>query len=194
MYTLKKTIILVFTTIIGFSQNQTTLIPGTSLFQSYGVNLNFQNGNLGLGNTTPLLSKFSIRNVNQSTYGLSVASSISLDNVGRVAEFVTPDFSYLSSGSALNFTFSNFSGNSAIELEAYSAGKNSPSNILLQPRRTGLVGIGTLVPKTKLHLSGGDLYIESPNDKIVIKSPNGSCWKITVNDYGQLSSYSTSCP
>lgn len=48
------------------------------------------------------------------------------------------------------------------------------------------VGIGTSAPKTKLHVAGGSIYIASPNS-LIITSPNGTCWFITVNNAGGLS-------
>jgi len=55
------------------------------------------------------------------------------------------------------------------------------------------VGIGTPTPKTRLHVAGGSIYIAQPNS-LVITSPNGNCWFITVNDAGTLGSISVPCP
>jgi len=55
------------------------------------------------------------------------------------------------------------------------------------------VGVGTTTPKTKLHVAGGSVYIGSPNS-LVITSPNGNCWFITVSDTGVLSSFQVACP
>lgn len=59
---------------------------------------------------------------------------------------------------------------------------------------TGGVGIGTNSPgAARLKVQGGDVYIASPNS-LVITSPNGSCWKITVSDAGALTAASVTCP
>lgn len=58
----------------------------------------------------------------------------------------------------------------------------------------GNIGIGTSNPHSKLHLSEGDLYIEQINSGIIMKSPDGQCWKITVNNDGSLSTQNISCP
>jgi len=55
------------------------------------------------------------------------------------------------------------------------------------------VGIGTSAPKTKLHVAGGDVFVSSPNG-LIITSPNGACWRISVSDTGTLSTTSTTCP
>jgi hypothetical protein len=55
------------------------------------------------------------------------------------------------------------------------------------------VGIGTNAPKSKLHVQGGNIYIAQPNS-MIITSPNGACWFITVNNSGALSTISVTCP
>lgn len=55
------------------------------------------------------------------------------------------------------------------------------------------VGIGTSAPNAKLQIAGGSVYIQQPNS-LIITSPNGSCWFITVNDAGALSTIPVGCP
>ena len=55
------------------------------------------------------------------------------------------------------------------------------------------VGIGTSAPKAKLEVRGGNIYIAMPNS-LIITSPNGACWFITVNNSGALSTIPVTCP
>ncbi len=64
------------------------------------------------------------------------------------------------------------------------------------------VGIGTTTPNTnsKLHVNGtvrvtnGAVYITNPNT-VIITSPNGACWGITVNNSGGLATFPVNpCP
>ena len=62
------------------------------------------------------------------------------------------------------------------------------------------VGIGTSSPAAKLHVNNGSvrvtnggIFIANPNT-LVITSPNGACWGITVNNSGGLATFSTTCP
>ena len=62
------------------------------------------------------------------------------------------------------------------------------------------VGIGTTTPANKLHVNGtvrvtnGGIYIANPNT-VVITSPNGACWGITVNNSGGLATFPVNpCP
>lgn len=50
----------------------------------------------------------------------------------------------------------------------------------------GKTGFGTASPKTKVQVANGDIYISDINYGIIMKSPDGRCWKGTIDNYGQL--------
>lgn len=50
----------------------------------------------------------------------------------------------------------------------------------------GKVGIGTTDPKARLQIADGDIFIQDINKGIIMKSPDGSCWRGTMNNSGQL--------
>jgi len=50
----------------------------------------------------------------------------------------------------------------------------------------GYLGIGTDDPAAKVHIKSGDIYIEDIDRGIIMKSPDGICWRGTLNDQGQL--------
>ena len=56
------------------------------------------------------------------------------------------------------------------------------------------VGIGNSAPKTKLHVTNGRLYIEANGQGVVMKSPNGSCFELTVSDSGAIAAAGVPCP
>jgi len=58
----------------------------------------------------------------------------------------------------------------------------------------GNVGIGIDDPSAKLHIADGDVYIEDIDHGIIMKSPNGQCWRGTLNDQGTLNFAQTTCP
>ncbi len=58
----------------------------------------------------------------------------------------------------------------------------------------GNVGIATHEPQAKLQVSDGDIYIEEVNSGVIMKSPNGQCWRMTVNNSGQPEFNSIVCP
>ena len=58
----------------------------------------------------------------------------------------------------------------------------------------GNIGMGTLNPKSKLNIANGDIYIENFNNGVIMKSPNGQCWRMTVNNSGKPEFNSIICP
>jgi hypothetical protein len=56
------------------------------------------------------------------------------------------------------------------------------------------VGIGTTAPNAKLHIRNGKIYVEANGQGMILKSPNGSCFELTVNDAGALTVTGAVCP
>ena len=56
------------------------------------------------------------------------------------------------------------------------------------------VGIGTTVSKSKLTVSGGDINVLDIGSGIIMKSPNGQCWRVTVDNSGNFVSTAITCP
>ena len=58
----------------------------------------------------------------------------------------------------------------------------------------GNMGFGTAIPNTKVQVRNGDIYVESIGTGVILKSPNGSCFRITISDMGELLTDAISCP
>ena len=57
----------------------------------------------------------------------------------------------------------------------------------------GNTGFGTDDPQAKVHVKEGDIFIEDIDHGIVMKSPNGSCWRGTLTDEGLLQFAQVDC-
>ena len=82
-------------------------------------------------------------------------------------------------------------------LRLMTGGSNITSHTRLFIDPLGSVGIGTTDPNSKVHLKDGDLYIDnSAGSAIILKSPNGTCYSVTVSNTGTLSAAATTggCP
>jgi hypothetical protein len=55
-------------------------------------------------------------------------------------------------------------------------------------------GYGQNIPKSRVQVSDGDIYIDSVNKGVIMKSPNGQCWRMTVSNSGQPVFNSITCP
>jgi hypothetical protein len=49
-------------------------------------------------------------------------------------------------------------------------------------------------PASKLSVKGGDINVVDVGKGIIMKSPNGSCWRLTVSNTGQPVFTSVTCP
>lgn len=58
----------------------------------------------------------------------------------------------------------------------------------------GFIGIATDTPRTRLQVADGDIYISDVNNGVIMKSPNGQCWRMTVSNAGTPVMTLVGCP
>ncbi len=116
--------------------------------------------------------------------------------------FSTPDFNPTSKNGAILFsdivtnTYKHGKWGIEYESELSGGGLNffNPVSQLFSERQnfrlflsnTGNVGIGSSEPVAKLQVKNGDIFIEDINRGIIMKSPDGNCWRGVLNNQGQL--------
>lgn len=76
------------------------------------------------------------------------------------------------------------------------AGADAPTQRMVV-MGNGNVGIGNFVssaPTAKLQIKSGDVYLENIGSGVIMKSPNGQCWRVTIDNSGNLVRTSITCP
>jgi len=59
---------------------------------------------------------------------------------------------------------------------------------------SGNIGVGTQSPNAKIQVNDGDIYIEDIDKGVIMRSPNGQCWRMTVSNSGNPVFTSLVCP
>jgi len=145
---------------IGFSSSLPTFFVGISPNSS-------STGRIGIGNVTTPQAKLHIRADAGEPATLRLeATGTSGDNVFSRMLF-TPNH-IIQAADNQNFTFST----------------QSTKHFVFQ---NGNVGVGTQQPEEKLQIAQGNVYIEDIEYGIIMKSPDGNCWKGTLTNNGLLS-------
>jgi hypothetical protein len=91
-----------------------------------------------------------------------------------------------------------FPGNFAlVNHEGFSNG--APVFPMLVRGNNSFVGIGlhdppAILPRSRLHVFNGDINIEQIGSGIILKSPNGQCWRVTIDNAGNLVRTAIACP
>ena len=65
---------------------------------------------------------------------------------------------------------------------------------LFEIDQNGNIGIGTEVPKAKLEVADGDIYLSDIEKGIIMKSPDGNCWRGVLDNTGNLNFTQINCP
>jgi hypothetical protein len=58
----------------------------------------------------------------------------------------------------------------------------------------GYVGIGTDEPKSQLQVEDGDIYLKNSASGVIMRSPDDTCWRLTVSNAGAPVFTSIPCP
>jgi hypothetical protein len=167
--------------------------PGSTLWVPDANGIHNAAGNVGIGTNSASGSKLTIQQV--ATGGFSGALDlVSNDTWHTVMRFrnttVNQEWQLMVGGS----------GNTD-QLPATLGIFNTRNNRwpFFSDAFTNNVGIGSYtidmpLPRSRLHVFNGDVNIDQIGNGIIMKSPNGQCWRVTVNNSGNLVTTSITCP
>jgi len=60
--------------------------------------------------------------------------------------------------------------------------------------KNGNMGFGTSAPHAAIEIESGDVYLKDSSKGIILTNPNGFCYRVTVDNSGNLVSNSVACP
>jgi len=97
------------------------------------------------------------------------------------------------SGNAIAFIIEGTGTRNAVSYD------NNPADgpklvIKFAQANTNNVGISTSDPKSKLEVNQGDIYLKSLGTGVILKSPDGNCWRLEVGNNGTVTTTSVVCP
>jgi hypothetical protein len=198
-----------FYLIVSFSFAQGETIS-TNIFQD--------NGRLGIGLSTPgyLLDInadvgafeehprqfIHLHNTsNSSSSNVAIGLRSGTDYNESYGSFGVCALSYVGNPSLSGLTYM-YSPSNGIALRAvgdeglikFNTGGNGDEYERMRIDNVGNVGIGTINPKAKLQVANGDIFISEISKGIIMKSPDGNCWRGVLDNNGNLTFTAIECP
>ncbi|MBK7223398.1 MAG: hypothetical protein IPH94_19490 [Saprospiraceae bacterium] len=162
------------------------------------------NGNVAINNSGKMLIGL---NTPISTYAGSLLqiksstheSQILLEGANGGSNYNNISLRDLSGNSWLINHKSAASTNHQLSFDYYNSSTNTYMQYGLKLTAEGRIGIGydwneTPPATAKASIKGGDIFINDANKGVILKAPNGTCWRITVSNTGTIISTSVSCP
>jgi hypothetical protein len=148
-----------------------------------------------VGIRTDALTRAGLAVMQENTTGNTVAIEAISDDSWHTA------MSFLNTTVPNNRWSFSIGGSTNIEAGAKSFGMLTPQLTwgMIMNGNTGNVGLGVIdihapAPKSAVHVFGGDVNVDKIGSGIILKSPNGSCWRVTIDNAGNMVRTAITCP
>ncbi|HKQ76608.1 MAG TPA: hypothetical protein VJ810_23135 [Blastocatellia bacterium] len=168
-------------------------------------------GNVGIGTTIPSrklevfesVDSFTTMGIRNPNLGSKATAAIAVNSDGAQGSFISHSSSYIAPHRADRVSLvaeSNAAGVDVVTTQGSGdirlfTGGYSDFNERMRVTNGGAVGVGTTLPKTRLHVEGGKILVGSAGQGIILKSPNGAvCRELTINNLGGITLNAIACP
>jgi hypothetical protein len=151
----------------GSSANRLEFVTGGATRMTVAAD-----GNVGIGTTSPGSGLHVSGALGSNTTTYDSAAALKLTNTAGNSWLLTSGVI-----GVINGSFSIRQGSTALPALTIAATTNN-------------VGIGTTSPASKLTVTGGDIEVTDSTKGIILKSPNGTRYRVTISDLGILSAAS----
>lgn len=170
---------------------------GNSYWKPYTSGIYYNAGRVGIGTTPNPIVPLTILDNNTNGNGNAVLHLKSADTWHTaLTMFNGPEsswkyYSFFITGpansGAVPGTFGLFNHNST----GWTYNVNPTTNNMAIGSDVGYVSKN---PRSKLHVFNGDVNIDQLGSGVITKSPDGNCWRITVDNAGRIVTTSIICP
>lgn len=181
---------------VNISGNTISATGGSSQWtnDTYGITYSNASGGIGVGGNIQANTALTVTQT--STGGNSGAALFTGADTWQTVIGISNTSS--GGGYQLNLAGTNNTAMPAKSFSLYNAAVNNfvwntdgSSNSYLA---IGSYGGYASVPKSRLHVFNGDVNIDQIGSGIILKSPNGACWRITIDNSGNLIRTAIACP
>ena len=166
---------------------------GTNQWLTHANGIYYNAGHVGIGTTPQQFVGLTIQAVNVNNLGnaaLHLRTTDTWHNGIGIFNNANQQYSFLLTGTANTDAPQGTFGLFNHIASAWSFTFNPTNNYM----GIGSTGFTASIARSKLHVFNGDVNIDQIGSGIILKSPNGQCWRVTIDNTGNLIRTAITCP
>ncbi len=182
---------------LSISDGNSVMLPisGNSQWTTIGNDIYYNSGKVLIGSDTPIDPyPGTVLQIASDAY----ESALHLYGINGGSNYNNITLREMATNSGWTLTHKATGGiNHQLMFEYLDGETNTYNYNTLKIAPTGNTGFGmdyNDIPQSRVSVKGGDINILDIGSGVIMKSPNGNCWRMTVTDAGQPQFTSITCP